>query len=205
MEPVASPVLDGLLEGLILHALEREPSHGYGILKDLESAIGEAPSKNRIYRVLRELEDEGLLDSEETTEDSRTRQVYSLTSRGADRLEEYRDLPAPFKNRIAGLFGIRPSAEPAERDEPEPPRDESETQADRPAERGWVQARLDELPTDAPVRAPHARFSLDRSPGESAWQLTVERHEPGDYEGSEDCSLTFVYLAIQQLLYGARP
>lgn len=190
MEPVATEVLDGLLEGLVLHAIEREPSHGYGILKDLEAAMGTEPSKNRVYRVLREMEEADLVASEEVTEASRTRQVYSLTEAGTQRLESYRDLPAPFKTWLAGLFdidGAAPRPQPAEVDR----------------EEGWVQARLDELPTETSVQARHAEFSLERSPGQARWRFEVERHEPGDYEGSGSCPLTFVYLAIQRLLYEA--
>ena len=110
MEPVATKVLDGLLEGLVLHAIEQDPSHGYGILKDLEAAIGTEPSKNRVYRVLRDLETEGFVESEEVTEDSRTRQVYSLTEDGEARLGAYRDLPAPFKSWLGGLLAEDGSA-----------------------------------------------------------------------------------------------
>lgn len=199
MEPVEAKVLDGLLEGLVLHAIEEEPSHGYGILKDLEAAIGEEPSKNRIYRVLRDLEEEGFVESEEVTEESRTRQVYSLTPQGADRLREFRDLPAPFKGWLAGLFGIDGAGEPRRaRDrtrEPEP------TELETEPEPGWVQEQLAQLPTDPPIQAPHARYTLDRAPGEGRWELTVERHDPGAYEGADECALTFVYLAIQRMLF----
>lgn len=197
MEPVAPEVLDGLIEGLVLHAIEREPSHGYGILKDLEGAIGTEPSKNRVYRVLRDLEEAGFVASEEVTEASRTRQVYSLTEDGAERLEAYRDLPGPFKTWLAGLFGI---------DDAGPTQGEAagvEEPARVEADEGWVQARLDELPAGASVQARHAEFSLERSPGQSRWRFEVERHEPGDYAGADACPLTFVYLAIQRLLYEA--
>jgi PadR family transcriptional regulator PadR len=193
MEPVADQVLDGLLEGLVLHAVEREPNHGYGIIKDLEAAIGEEPSKNRVYRVLRDLEEAGCVESREVTEDSRTRQVYSLTEEGARRLESYRELPGPFKNWLTGLFGDDGgSARASEAREPDQPVE---------AERGGVADRLAELPSGPPVRAPHAEFSLERAPGESRWRLVVERHAPDDYEGAEECPLTFVYLAIHRLLY----
>lgn len=197
MEPVATEVLDGLLEGLVLHAIEQEPSHGYGILKDLEGAIGTEPSKNRVYRVLREMEEADLLDSEEVTEASRTRQVYSLTEAGAQRLQGYRELPAPFKTWLSGLFDIDGAGAPEREVAPET----EPAAVDR--EEGWVQARLDELPAETSVQARHAEFSLERSPGQARWRFEVERHEPGDYEGSGSCPLTFVYLAIQRLLYEA--
>lgn len=196
MEPVAGKVLDGLLEGLVLFAIEQEPSHGYGIIKDLEAALGEEPSKNRVYRVLRDLEEEGLVESEEVTEASRTRQVYSLTEPGVDRLEAYRELPAPFETWLQGLFGAGEDSQ-AQAAKPQPTATETDTG------RGWVLDRLEELPADARVQARHAEYSLERTPGETQWRFVVDRHDPGTYEGSEECPLTFVYLAIHRLLYGA--
>ncbi|PSG97160.1 hypothetical protein BRD56_06800 [Thermoplasmatales archaeon SW_10_69_26] len=197
MEPVADQVLDGLLEGLVLHAIERDPSHGYGIIKDLEAAIGKEPSKNRVYRLLRELEEEGLVDSEEETEDSRTRQVYSLTDEGIQRLEAYRDLPGPFTGRLTGLFDVDGTHAAPQTEASDPP-----TGPDVGSD--WVAQQLAELPARPEVQAPHAEFSLERSPGEARWRLVVERHEPEDYEGAESCPLTYVYLAIHRLLYGPR-
>lgn len=196
MEPVAEKALDGLLEGLVLHALGQEPSHGYGILKDLEGAIGETPSKNRIYRLLRELEDEGLVESDEVTEESRTKQVYRLTEGGVERLEAYRNLPGPFKAWVGGLFGVGSES---------PTLETEDVRTTPEVGSGWVREQLEALPVDEPVKAPHARFSLDRAPGEGRWVLTVERHDPGGYEGSQECPLNYVYLSIQRLLYETGP
>lgn len=215
MEPVATKVLDGLLEGLVLHAINEDPSHGYGILKDLEGAMGEAPNKNRVYRLLRELEEEGYVASEEITEDSRSRQVYALTGRGDERLAAYRQLPGPFKAWLSGLFDVEAIGAAEEQAAEGPQAGEVDDQgagqagpreADgTPAADGWVQEQLDRLPAGSTIEAPHASFSLERMPGESRWQLTVERHRPGEYAGAEACGLTFIYAAIHRLLYEQPP
>lgn len=208
MEPVRSQVLKGLIEGLVLHALEREPTHGYGILKDLEEALGERPGKNQVYPLLRDLEEEGYIESE-PVEDARTKQLYRLTDRGEERLSAYRSLPHPFKNWIASVFGLphlsgygeesedgEPSQGPQEPDEParaaEPGTSEGEAR--------WVKVQLDALPRGPKVKAPHAEVSIDRAPRRGTWSLTVENHEPGAYEGADACPLTYLYLAVQRLL-----
>lgn len=214
MEPVRSLVLKGLMEGLALHAIEREPTHGYGILKQLEAALGERPSKNQVYPLLHQLEDDGYIESE-PVEDARQKQIYHLTPDGEQRLGAYRGLPRPFKNWLAGLFGM-----PHLEDGPEPPAgDEPPTEAEaaepepelapRPVaaasgQEAWVPELLAALPDDAEVTAPFASVSVDRHPAQGTWSLTVEHHEPGDHEEADRCSLTFLYLAMQQLLFQTR-
>lgn len=213
MEPARSQVLKGLIEGLALHAIDEEPTHGYGLLKQLENALGERPSKNRVYPLLRDLEEDGLIESEEV-DDARTKQVYHLTDAGRERLGSFRNLPRPFKRWLAGLFAIdastaEPAAmlepdedrEPAREPEPEPEQAPARDVDELPADRAWVPATLAGLPAGPPVQAPHARISLDRAPGEGSWTFTVERHQPGEYEDADRCPLTFLYLAVQRLCF----
>lgn len=201
------------MEGLALHAIEREPTHGYGILKELEVALGERPSKNQVYPLLRQLEEDGYIESE-PVEDARQKQIYHLTTEGEARLGDYRSLPRPFKNWLAGLFGMPHLEEGPPASEPSPPDAETQ-QTDEAAtpvatrdqlsgEDDWVPKMLAALPEDAQVTAPFASVSVDRHPAQGTWSLTVEHHEPGDHEDAERCSLTFLYLAIQQLLFQAQ-
>lgn len=218
MEHVRSLVLKGLMEGLALHAIEREPTHGYGILKQLEGALGERPSKNQVYPLLRELEEAGLVEAE-SAEGSRQKQVYHLTAAGEERLADFRRLPRPFKNRLAGLFGMPHlsdgpvSHHPEEGPEPEPPvpaaDEEAETSDDAPhparleAHEAWVPLALEQLPSGPEIKAPFANVSVERNPAQGTWSLTVEQHDPARYEGATRCPLTFLYLAMQQLLFEA--
>jgi DNA-binding MarR family transcriptional regulator len=157
-----------------------------------------------VYRLLRDLEEAGYVESEEVTEDSRTRQVYSLTDDGTERLAAYRELPAPFKEWLSGLFGLGNGRSP----DPEAGASAEATEGGAGAGRGeeaWVEARLEDLPAEATVQARHAEYGLERSPGEGRWRFVVDRHDPGDYEGADVCPLSFVYMAIQRLLYEKRP
>lgn len=205
MEPVRSLVLKGLMEGLALHAIEREPTHGYGILKELEGALGERPSKNQVYPLLRQLEDDGYVRAEEV-EDGRQKQIYHLTEDGHARLADYRSLPRPFKNWLAGLFGMphlkdgdEPDEVPTDR-EPTPSHPSEKVPALDP-DRAWVPQVLETLPEGAKVQAPFATISVDREPAQGTWSLTVHQHDPGAYEGAERCPLTFLYLALEQLVF----
>lgn len=200
MEPVRSLVLKGLMEGLALHAIDREPTHGYGLLKELETAMGERPSKNKVYPLLRDLEDQGLVDAE-PVEDGRQKQVYHLTDSGRERLAEFRSLPRPFKTWLAGLFGLEDGPAEDQAVEPEPARPDREPAAD--ADAAWVPELLARLPDDPSIEAPHANIRVDRDPGQGTWSLTVERHEPGAYEDAERCPLTFLFLAMQRLCFAA--
>jgi PadR family transcriptional regulator PadR len=197
MEPARSQVVKGLMEGLVLHALEREPTHGYGILKELESALGERPSKNKVYPLLRDLEEEDLVEAERV-DDARQKQVYHLTEAGHERLAEFRSLPRPFRRWLAGLFGL--DVEATGEVAPERADEAGPTVA---VDEAWVPALLASLPDSTDVEAPHARFQVDRDPSQGTWSLTVERHEPGAYDGADRCPLTFLFLAIQQLCFDA--
>jgi DNA-binding PadR family transcriptional regulator len=74
---------------LILSALAAEPTHGYGIMKDVEQQSGGAVRlrPGTLYAVLAELVETGLIevDSEEVVQ-SRLRRNYRLTAPGARQL-----------------------------------------------------------------------------------------------------------------------
>lgn len=210
-------VLKGLLEGLVLLAIEREPTHGYGILKDLEELLGEGPTKSQVYSLLQRLEDDDLIVSEEREEEGRSRVVYRLTAGGQERLDEFRDLPVAFKHRVVDLFDIPPPDDMVAKLEaqghveelaamegaplPQPPRRAGPGEPAPDAEPGWVDVRIEELPRGPEVQAPYARFSFDREPGTGTWSLTVEQHRPGSYEGADACPLSYLYQATQRLLF----
>ncbi|MEU7876207.1 PadR family transcriptional regulator [Dactylosporangium sp. NPDC049140] len=74
---------------LILSALAAEPTHGYGIMKDVEQQSDGAVRlrPGTLYAVLAELAEAGLIevDSEEVVQ-SRLRRNYRLTAPGAQQL-----------------------------------------------------------------------------------------------------------------------
>ncbi|GAA4262828.1 PadR family transcriptional regulator [Dactylosporangium darangshiense] len=74
---------------LILSALAAEPTHGYGIMKDVEqqSAGAVRLRAGTLYAVLAELVEAGLIEVErEEIVQSRLRRYYRLTAAGARQL-----------------------------------------------------------------------------------------------------------------------
>ena len=86
----------------ILVALADGPKHGYGILKEIEEASGEPlrSSTGTLYLAIQRLEQEGLIEEDETVagEDSR-RRYYRLTAEG-------RGVAAAETRRLATLLGV---------------------------------------------------------------------------------------------------
>jgi DNA-binding PadR family transcriptional regulator len=86
----------------ILVALADGPKHGYGILKDIEEASGQAfsSSTGTLYLAIQRLEQEGLLEEGPSVkgEDSR-RRYYRLSSAG-------RRAAAAETRRLAALLGV---------------------------------------------------------------------------------------------------
>jgi DNA-binding PadR family transcriptional regulator len=82
----------------ILVALADRPRHGYGIVKEIEEASGEALSSSTgtLYLALQRLEEDGLVE-EERSADPR-RRFYRLTPEG-------RDLAAAEARRLVSLLG----------------------------------------------------------------------------------------------------
>jgi DNA-binding PadR family transcriptional regulator len=70
----------GDVRPLILAALEQKPMHGYQVIQELEALSGGRwrPSAGSVYPTLQQLEDEGLVRSEEID----GRRTYSLTDEG---------------------------------------------------------------------------------------------------------------------------
>ncbi|WP_433219816.1 PadR family transcriptional regulator [Dactylosporangium sp. CS-047395] len=75
----------------ILSALAAEPTHGYGIMKDVEQQSGGAVRlrPGTLYAVLAELVEDGLIEiAAEEVVQSRLRRTYRLTASGAQRLAD---------------------------------------------------------------------------------------------------------------------
>ena len=85
-----TPLIHGTLDSLILRTLDREPRHGYGIVRYLEEAGGEALAvgEGSLYPALYRLEGKGLIESEwRPSELGRRAKFYRLTPQGRQRLE----------------------------------------------------------------------------------------------------------------------
>jgi transcriptional regulator len=88
--PKPSDLLQGTLDLLILKSLAREPLHGWGIAKKIQSLSDEVLSvqQGSLYPALHRLEQQGWVDSDwKNTELGRSAKFYSLTRDGRKQLE----------------------------------------------------------------------------------------------------------------------
>ena len=88
--PKPSNLLQGTLDLLILKSLAREPLHGWGIARRIQSLSGEVLSvqQGSLYPALHRLEQQGWVDSDwKNTELGRSAKFYALTRDGKKQLE----------------------------------------------------------------------------------------------------------------------
>ena len=88
--PKPSDLLQGTLDLLILKSLAREPLHGWGIAKRIQSLSDEVLSvqQGSLYPALHRLEQQGWITSDwKNTELGRSAKFYALTRDGKKQLE----------------------------------------------------------------------------------------------------------------------
>jgi PadR family transcriptional regulator PadR len=88
--PKPSDLLQGTLDLLILKSLAREPLHGWGIAKRIQSLSDEELSvqQGSLYPALHRLEQQGWIEAEwKDTELGRNGKFYTLTREGRKQLE----------------------------------------------------------------------------------------------------------------------
>jgi DNA-binding PadR family transcriptional regulator len=89
---------------LLLHLLERQSDHGYGLMQRIDALCGDlvAVNTNKIYPLLRRLEERGFVTASWEQPAKRSRRVYAITAEGKERLERIKALMLPYLNSIAG-------------------------------------------------------------------------------------------------------
>ncbi|MCJ7479007.1 MAG: PadR family transcriptional regulator [Candidatus Nanohaloarchaeota archaeon QJJ-7] len=70
----------------VLLLLRKEPHHGYELIKEIGEVMGKDPSSSHIYPFLKELDERGLVDSQETGDRGKTE--YTLTPDGQDVVDD---------------------------------------------------------------------------------------------------------------------
>jgi PadR family transcriptional regulator PadR len=88
--PKPSDLLQGTLDLLILKSLEREPVHGWGIAKRIQSLSNDELSvqQGSLYPALHRLEQQGWIDADWKESDlGRSAKFYKLTRDGKKQLE----------------------------------------------------------------------------------------------------------------------
>jgi PadR family transcriptional regulator PadR len=98
--PVASKTV---FPALLLHLIERHPDHGYGLMQRIDRLCGDlvAVNTNKIYPLLRRLEERGFVTASWDHPSKRARRVYAITEQGKERLSRIKTLMLPYLESVA--------------------------------------------------------------------------------------------------------
>jgi PadR family transcriptional regulator PadR len=101
-----------LFPALILHFIAQRPDHGYGLMQRIADVCGDlvAVNTNKIYPLLRRLEERGFVTASWEHPTKRSRRVYAITPQGEERLTRIKDLMLPYLESVAGAI-VRLKAE----------------------------------------------------------------------------------------------
>lgn len=88
---------------LLLHMVNVRPDHGYGLMQRIDGLCGGliAVNTNKIYPLLRRLEERGFLASTWDHPTKRSRRIYRITDEGVVRLARIKDSMLPYLDAIA--------------------------------------------------------------------------------------------------------
>jgi PadR family transcriptional regulator, regulatory protein PadR len=95
-----------LFPALILHLIEQRPDHGYGLMQRIHALCGDllAVNTNKVYPLLRRLEERGFVTASWEHPTKRSRRVYAITEQGKERLNRIKDLMLPYLDSIAAAL-----------------------------------------------------------------------------------------------------
>ncbi len=108
----APPRVDDVLKGpiksktvfpvLILHLVKKQPDHGYGLMQRIDALCGGliAVNTNKIYPLLRRLEERGFLSASWEHPTKRSRRIYHITPEGEARLDRIKGAMVPYLDAI---------------------------------------------------------------------------------------------------------
>lgn len=87
---------------LILHLIKEQPDHGYGLMQRIADVCGDlvAVNTNKIYPLLRRLEERGFVTASWDHPTKRSRRVYAITEAGEDRLRRIKTSMLPYLDSI---------------------------------------------------------------------------------------------------------
>lgn len=91
---------------LILHLLDAQADHGYGLMQRIDELCGDliAVNTNKIYPLLRRLEERGFVSASWDHPTKRSRRVYAVTPAGHERLERIKSAMDPYLRTIEGAI-----------------------------------------------------------------------------------------------------
>ncbi|MFK7863291.1 MAG: helix-turn-helix transcriptional regulator [Pseudohongiellaceae bacterium] len=106
--PKVSPSGD-MLTAHLLAMLNGWSAYGYELAQRLEESGLGTYNKGSIYRLLRQLEDSGMVSSKwDTSKDGPARRIYDLTDGGSLFLENWMTMIKMHQNFISGLMEMNP-------------------------------------------------------------------------------------------------
>lgn len=79
----------GLLDVCVLAVLQRQPSYGYRIVRDVSACI--TVSESTLYPILRRLEANGFVTTDAQEHNGRVRKYYQITDAGRARIDAFLD------------------------------------------------------------------------------------------------------------------
>ena len=87
---------------LLLYLLEEQPDHGYGLMQRIDKLCGDliAVNTNKIYPLLRRLEERGFVSATWDHPTKRSRRIYAITPAGIERLERIKRAMNPYLETI---------------------------------------------------------------------------------------------------------
>jgi DNA-binding PadR family transcriptional regulator len=87
---------------LILHLVSKSPDHGYGLMQRIDALCGGlvAVNTNKIYPLLRRLEERGFLGATWDHPTKRSRRIYHITPEGQARLDRIKGAMLPYLEAI---------------------------------------------------------------------------------------------------------
>lgn len=91
-----------IFPALILHFIQEQPDHGYGLMQRIETVCGDliAVNTNKIYPLLRRLEERGFVTAAWDHPTKRSRRLYSITPQGEERLSRIKGAMLPYLESI---------------------------------------------------------------------------------------------------------
>jgi DNA-binding PadR family transcriptional regulator len=86
---IVQHIIRNLLDIQILQIINKQPTWGYKIKKEIETKSGLKIRHGVLYPLLKKLEEKGLITSQKQQQGKRTRKVYVLTEKGKIYIQTY--------------------------------------------------------------------------------------------------------------------
>lgn len=106
--PCSGKTLARLVQPAVMAILAREPLHGYLVVQRLAAMpmfCGQSPDPTGVYRLLKAMEREGLVESTLQSADNRpAKRSFALTASGRACLDRWAETLQDYHDSIAGLL-----------------------------------------------------------------------------------------------------